>query len=539
MFPFRKLLTRLIPLALLIAGLIVPATGFAQGKSLEVAIPRAPRTMDPSQVHSFYDVALLANIYDGLVSRDDDFRLKPGLARSWTLVEPTRWRFFLREDVRFHDGSPFTAADVIRNFDNLQDHSNGLSVLINGIKDIQRIDDFTVDFVTESFLPVPMSGWHNWLLVSRDAAAKDDATEQNEDPKNPDAKGKSNGDEARLKRANGTGAFLLAGNQAAGGLVLGRNKDWWGKGSDSVMGVILTPQEGADKRLAALLAGKVDVALDLAPEAIAKLKDAKGYSLAAKDGLKTVFLFFDQGRDPLPHRVGSNPLKDIRVRQALRAGIDYDALVSKTLKDSAVVASTMVPEILGRQKMDPFPRPYQPKEARSLLHDTGYRHGISVRLECPVGLFRDAKQVCEDLAEKLRDAGFRIAVDRISIGDFVAQAGNKGDYHMGLMAWQPPTADAWNLLYNVLGSWNPNSRRGLFNFSRIVNMRIDDLIEKTHSEGDAKRRAAMIAEALKIVRDQIYYIPLYRERHLAGTRNGVSLPIRADGRALFYQATVK
>jgi peptide/nickel transport system substrate-binding protein len=321
--------------------------------------------------------------------------------------------------------------------------------------------------------------------------------------------------------------------------VLRRNPAWWGKPVHNLDRISLRPLDGPDTRMKRLLGGKVDLVAGLPTTAIRALKGHKKFDLMKRTGLKTIFLFFDQGRDPLVGRTSLNPFKDARVREAMRRAIDYDELTEKILKGSGLSMSGMIAPKLLQSQLSQIVRVHDKKRAQALLAAAGYRNGFHARFDCPANQFRLAETVCTAITENLRDAGIKLDLNMLPMREFAPKVFRPAsDYHIGILAWQPPTYDAWNVLYNLLGTWNPESRRGLFNLSRVSNLRIDELTDRVAIERDKQLRSAMIVEALQIVRDNNYYIPLYRERHLLGKRRNIKTKLRPDG-AIMLQYTVK
>src|SRR6185312_577811 len=138
---------------LLVAGL---ATGLASNVALTPA-PEAPKTfkvafqgglnsLDPYTLNESVTLGLLANVMEGLVKRDKDLKIVPGLAESWEVLNPTRWRFHLRKGVTFHDNSPFTADDVVFSAERARGPGSQLKTRIPADAKVEKVDDYTVDF---------------------------------------------------------------------------------------------------------------------------------------------------------------------------------------------------------------------------------------------------------------------------------------------------------------------------------------------------------------------------------------------------------
>ena len=105
--------------------------------------------MDPHSLNESLQLTVVGNVYEPLVTRDRDYKLAPALATDWKQTAPTVWRFNLRKGVQFHDGTPFTADDVIFSYERAKGDGSDMKSYVGQIKEIKKIDDHTIDFVTE------------------------------------------------------------------------------------------------------------------------------------------------------------------------------------------------------------------------------------------------------------------------------------------------------------------------------------------------------------------------------------------------------
>src|SRR3954463_1565226 len=151
--------------ALLLAFLLLSLA--ATAKTLRYASAYEPGTMDPHAVGSAYATRVLNMVYDTLVARDEDFRVAPGLALRWSAAGPTTWRFRLRQNVKFHDGSPFTADDVVFNIERALAPTSQVRFNIPNVTGAKKVDELTVDITTSVPTPVLPLALTNLRIMSR------------------------------------------------------------------------------------------------------------------------------------------------------------------------------------------------------------------------------------------------------------------------------------------------------------------------------------------------------------------------------------
>ncbi len=146
--------------ALLVAATI--AGGFGTAAALAATFRFADQgdalSMDPQALNESLQLSIMGSVYEPLVGRGKKLELVPILATSWKQTSPTVWRFVLRKDVKFHDGTPFTADDVIFSYERAKAESSDMKTYVAPIKEIKKIDDLTIDVVTSDPFPILRSG---------------------------------------------------------------------------------------------------------------------------------------------------------------------------------------------------------------------------------------------------------------------------------------------------------------------------------------------------------------------------------------------
>src|ERR1700712_1560547 len=135
---------------LLITLLLIACSTFASATTLRIASAFDPQTMDPQALALQYHTRVYSQVYEGLVNRDEEFKLEPALAVSWQNVDPLLWRFKLRPGVLFHDGTPFTADDAVFSIERALGPNAQRAFQLKGVKQARKGDDLTIEFVLEA-----------------------------------------------------------------------------------------------------------------------------------------------------------------------------------------------------------------------------------------------------------------------------------------------------------------------------------------------------------------------------------------------------
>jgi peptide/nickel transport system substrate-binding protein len=481
-------------------------------KPLRIASGNDPQTMDPHAVALLYHSRVNTQIYESLVNRDRSFALEPSLAVAWQAVDSKTWRFRLRPGVRFHDGSPLTADDVVFSIERALAKNSQRSFQMRGITGARKVDELTVDILLASpdaVLPEKL------LLVgimSRAWATKHGV----QLPQDYNAKQET----YAVRNANGTGPYRLDRYEPDNRVVLKAHAGWWGQHGDVDEVTFITIQSDAT-RMAALASNSVDVVIDPPFQDVPRLKAEKRFTITESTDIGTQYLGFDQSRDELQHAdiKGRNPFKDLRVRKAIAHAIDVDTIVAKVLRGQATPTGSPVSKLVAGYvpELDARLR-YDPATARALLKEAGYSDGFGVTLDCVNIAYRAA--VCQAIAGMLSQVGIRVAFQPYPTATFfprITQA-NTSFFEFG---WTP-TTDAWAMLGAIVRTYG-NDGAGTFNGGRYSNPKLDALIDGLRIEPDLARRRQMVGEALRIVHAELPLLPLYRRTLAWAMRPGVSV----------------
>ena len=375
--------------ALLIAAAIGLSAGAVHAKTFKWAADSDPGSMDPHSRNVASTLSMLSNIYEPLIRRDRELKLSPGLALEWKATGPTTWRFTLRKDVKFHDGSPFTADDVVFTYQRTKGPGSLLATVLRGSKDIKKIDDHTVEFEMAGPNPTFPDQMTSWLIMSKAWSEKNNTTKATDLTKNETS-------HATL-HANGTGPFELKSRGADGKIVMVPHKGWWDKAEHNLTEVIFTPIANPATRSAALLSGEVDMVHTLPVNAIPRVLEQKGLRVMRKAELRTMLFFLDQLRDELIDSSvkGKNPFKDVRVRRAMAMAIDAESLSRQVMRGVSVPNYLLVGP--GVNAFDAALNVAPARDiaaAKKLMADAGYPDGFEVGMQCSNDRYVNDEFIC-------------------------------------------------------------------------------------------------------------------------------------------------
>ena len=310
MQPTRMIKRRAVA-ALLATGLIAGVGTTAQAETFKYAFQGDVQTMDPHGLFETMTLGFQRSIYEGLVIRNDKMETIGALAESFENIEPTVWRFKLREGVKFHNGNDFKADDVEFSVNRIRSEGSDMKVVAALIKEVKIIDDYTVDLVTPAPDPILPLQLEIFYIMDKQWAEEHKATEVT------NVKGGDEGNFANLN-TNGTGPFMLESRQTGVKTVMVRNPNYYRDIPTNITRVEFTPIDQDATRVAALISGNVHMAYPIPVQDWQRLEDADGVKPLTGPEARTIFLGFDQARDELTtgNIKGKNPFKDVRVRKA-------------------------------------------------------------------------------------------------------------------------------------------------------------------------------------------------------------------------------
>ncbi|MDJ0935540.1 MAG: ABC transporter substrate-binding protein [Kiloniellales bacterium] len=509
----------------LAAVLVLPGTLAA--KEITVGLASEPSSIDPHYHNLTPNNALAREIFDRLIMPDDKQVLKPGLAVSWKAVDDLTWEFKLREGVKWHDGSPFTADDVVFTFERAPDVPNSPSSFGTYLKGkaIEKVDDLTVRIKTAAPYPLMPNDMSTFSIISK---------------KHGDGAGTE--DYNSGKAAIGTGAYKFVEWVPGDRIVLERNDDFWGDKPEWEK-VTIKPIKSGPARLAALLAGDVDFIEGVPTTDIERLRDNKDITLSQGISNRVIYLHLDHFRDDSPFVKAAdggaikNPLRDARVRKAISMAINRDAIVDRVMEGVAVKAGQLLPEgffgVSGKLK----PVDYDPEGAKKLLTDAGVGDGFQLTIHGPNDRYINDAKIAEAIAQMLTRVGIKTAVETMPKSVYFKRAsrGAEGEpeFSFILVGWGAGTGEASSPLKSLLHTYDKERGFGASNRGRYSNQEVDKLVERALATIDDGKRAALLAQATEIAVEDGGIIPLHYQVNTWAGRKGIVYSARTDETTLY------
>jgi peptide/nickel transport system substrate-binding protein len=522
----------------LFAATIISTVAFAitpaSAQTLRYANQGELKSLDPYTLKETTTIAHHAHVYEGLVTRDKDLKIAPALAESWETPEPTRWRFHLRKNVKFHNGDPFTADDVIFSADRVR--AKGSNFLTNVPADAKftKVDDYTVDVKLDSPNPILISQWDGWFIMDKKWCEENSAVA-------PTPASATTPSYASLHE-NGTGPFAIESHQPGVKTVFKAYPNWWNKPEHNLKEIIFTPIGSSATRVAALLSGEVDVIEPVPTQDIQRVNAGGNATVLTGTEIRTIFLGMDQTRDELLYSniKGKNPFKDIRVREAFYKAIDVDLIKNRVMRGLSTPSALMIaPQLFALSK--DFTRPKaDPDGAKKLMAEAGYPDGFEVTMDCPNDRYVNDADICQAVVGMLARIGVKVNLLAQPKAQYFGKVLKPGGYQTSfyLLGWTPASMDSHNVLYDILGCHDPKEpTRGEANLGGYCNKDLDALADKVLVETDTAKRDQLIKQAFEIVIKDYGYIPLHQQALAWGVSKKVKLTQRADNQVLLYWAT--
>ncbi len=505
----------------IIVGLIaiVLLSCIVNAKTLKVGLASGALSLDPYAHNVTATNSILANVFDALISFDKDIKTHPSLAVSWSNPKPTIWLMKLREGVKFHNGSKFSADDVVFSFNRVKNwNKSGFKGKVSMLDSVTKVDEYTVKFVTLKPYPILLRKLTYINILDKETL-----------------EGKS--DQWIGLNPIGTGPYKLTSWSKGDHIKMSINENHW-RGEAKFDKVIFRPLTNNATRVAALLSGEVDL-IDKVPVVdVNRVKSNKKLNFFVQPGLRLIYLQMDQDRDKSPYiksHDGKNPLKDIRVRRALYYGINEDAIVKYIMKGFAKPAGQLSPSAVFGYDPSIKRVGYDPKKAKALLVEAGYPNGFEIVLDTPNNRYVNDAQIAQAVASSLAKIGIKVKVNATPMSTFLKETG-KINTSFFLIGWSNGDGDASSILDGVVHSFDKDKGYGRYNRGRFSNDKIDVLIEKSANIMDPKKRLKALQEIQKIALiDNQSVIPLHYQVDIYAASKKIQFEPRAENHIWVFE----
>ncbi|TAH11223.1 MAG: ABC transporter substrate-binding protein [Curvibacter sp.] len=507
----------------LCAALAVGSTGI-QAKTFKWASASDIATWDIHSQNNALQNGIHAAVYETLVYYNSKtFKIEPVLATSWNQMTPTQLRLNLRTGVKFHDGTPFTADDAVFSIQRAMAKSSNFTPYTNGVDRVVKVNATTIDVITKGANPVLLNQMTELRMMSKAWAEKNNSV----DPKDI----KTKDENFAHRNTNGTGPFKLKEWKADQRLVLEKNTEWWGTMEGNATEIVYTPIKAEATRIAALLTGEVDLVLDPSPQDLPRVRSND--ALKVMDGVenRTIFFGFDHGRDELVGSSvkGKNPLKDLRVRQALNKAVDAEAITRVTMRGlGQPTAALVAPQVAGWNAELHKRPPVDIEGAKKLLADAGYKDGFEVDFACPNNRYINDEEICQAVTAMWSRIGVKAKLRTMPLVTYFPMI-QRNEASIYMLGWGVPTFDAVYSLQSLVRSVGTGGD-GNYNVGKYSNAKLDAVIDRAKTESDPFVRPRLLTDALQMAKDDVSHIILHNQVIPWVMRKNIDVVHRADNR---------
>jgi len=492
--------------------------GLAAAANLTIGLGTDVTALDPHYHNVTPNNNVAGHVFGYLVQRDEKSRLVPGLATEWKVVDPLTWEFKLRRGVKFHDGSDFTAADVVASIERVPTVPNSPSPFTaysKQIKEMIIVDPLTIRFKTATPYPLMPSDMTQVAIVSK-------------------AAGKATTDEFNSgKAAIGTGPYKLVRYAKGDRIELARNDAYWGGPTPwEKVTLRLLPQDAS--RVAALLSGDVQAIENVPTSDVAQLRKDKRLSLYRTVADRLIYLHMDSDRDVSPFvtdrsgkPLAKNPLKDARVRKAISKAINRPAIVDKVMEGEAIPSGQLVADFLFGATKNLKVEPFDPEGAKKLLADAGFPDGFGLTIHAPNNRYVNDAKIAQTVAQMLSRVGIDTKVVAMPSSTYFTQA-TELKFSFMLLGWSTGTGEASSSLKALLMTYNRDKGYGTANRGRYSNSKVDALTEDALQTVDDVKREAYLQRATELAINDTGVVPLHFQVNVWATRDGITYAPRTD-----------
>ena len=505
--------------------LLVSATfaGPVLSEELTIGLASEPTAIDPHFHNLGPNNAMARHIFDRLILQNELQQLKPGLAVSWAPIDDLTWEFKLREGVKFHDGSDFTADDVVCTWErapNVPNSPSSFATYTKG-KTVEKIDDYTVHFKSEAPYPLMANDVSTVTIVSNEGGCQGTTAEYNDGT-----------------IAVGTGPFKFVSYKPGDSIVVERNEDYWGD-KPTWSKVTFKPIKAGPARVAALLAGDVDVIASVPTTDVSTLEKNEKVSLSQGVSNRVIYLHLDHDRVDSPFVKANgggaieNPLQKLEVRKAISMAINRDAIVDRVMEGIAIKAGQLLPDgFFGvSDKLEPME--YDAAAAKEMLAAAGYPDGFELTIHGPNDRYINDAKIAEAIGQMLTRIGIKTTVETMPRSVYFGRASRGGpdktpEFSFILVGWGAGSGEASSPLKSLIATHTPDKGWGSSNRGRYSNPEFDALLTTALSTVDDAKRQDLLAEATEMAIEDVAIIPTHYQVSTWGTRKGLKYVARTD-----------
>ena len=506
--------------AALVFAFSVSALAQSKSRDVSIGLQAAITSMDPHFHNLSPNNSLSLHIFEPLIKRDENQKLVPGLAISWKALDDLTWEFKLRKNVRFHDGSAFTADDVVFTLKRVPDVPNSPSSFATFTKpiiDVKVVDPHTIIFKTATAHVLLPSDLASVMIVSKSAGEKATTADYNAG-----------------KAAIGTGPYKFGEYVPNQRVVFKANYGYWG-GEEPWDKITFKMLTNPAARVAALLSGDVQMIETVPTADIAKLSKDKNYNLVDKVSNRVIYVHMNQSTEKSPPFVfdkagkplDKNPFRDVRVRKALSMAINRDAIVDRVMEKKAVAATQLLPDFFYGTSKKLKPTKFDPEGAKKLLAEAGYPNGFAMTLHGPNNRYINDANIVQAIAQMYSRVGIDAKVETMPSAVYFTRA-TKLEFGYMVLGWGTESGEQGSAMRSLLSTYDQAKGMGVTNRGRYSNLAFDKVLTEALVTMDDKKREGMIQQAAEMVMDDVGLIPLHYEVSTWAAAKGFKYTARTD-----------
>ncbi|MCF6459953.1 glutathione ABC transporter substrate-binding protein [Clostridium sp. Cult3] len=453
---------------------------------LIVAQGADPKSLDPHASNDQPSSRVNKQMYSTLVEATEEMELQPGLAESWEQIDDRTWEFKLREGVKFHNGEELKASDVKFTLDRMKD-SPEVAHIIGAVESVEVKDDYAVIIKTEEpFAPILSHLAHTAASILNEKAV----TEAGDDYQNSPV---------------GTGPYKFVSHDAGDKVTLERFDEYYGDPAKVKTLIFRNVPEGTNRTIG-LETGEVDIAYDIEPIDLDKVRDNKKLQLIEEPSLSTSYIGFNTKKAPFD---------DIRVRKALNYAINVDEIIEVVLENAGTKATGPINDKVFGYNNDLKGYEYDPDKAKDLLAEAGYADGFKTSIwtnDNPVRV-----RIAEIVQAQLKEVGVDAKIEEVEWGAYLERTA-AGEHDMFILGWVTVTGDADYGLYALFHS---SQHGGAGNRTFFTDPEVDKLLDKGRTSIDEKERLDAYSKAQEIIVEEAPQLFLYFQTQNAGLQSNI------------------
>ncbi|QJR13236.1 ABC transporter substrate-binding protein [Usitatibacter palustris] len=511
-------ITRIALAALFFAFL--PHAHAAKEREVSIGLQAAVSSIDPHYHNLSPNNSMLLHIYEGLTKRDANQKVVPGLATSWKAIDDLTWEIKLRKNVKFHDGSPFTADDVVftlKRVPNVPNSPSSFATFTRPIVDVKVVDPHTLIFKTATPHVLLPSDLASVYIISKLNGEKAETSDYNSG-----------------KAAIGTGPYKLVEYIPNQRIVLKANYGYWG-GEEPWDKVTFKVLSNSAARVAALLSGDVQMIESVPTADIAKLSKDPKLSLTDKVSNRVIYVHLNQSTEKAPPFVTAkdgkplekNPFRDARVRKALSMAINRDAIADRVMEKKGVPAAQLLPDIFYGTSRKLKVAKFDPEGAKKLLAEAGYPNGFALTIHGPNNRYINDDKIAQAIAQYYTRIGIDTKVETMLATAYFPRA-TKLEFGYMVLGWGTESGEQGSALRSLLATHDPAKGMGMNNRGRYSNPELDKALNDALVTMDDKKREGLIQHAAEVAMNDTGLIPIHYEVSTWASAKGFRYIPRTD-----------